>query len=94
VFFASSVRALGIINKMITGPFWRLIEKVGNVLDLNPHLVALQVKFKELASDASPLLRGETIFFVDINLHKDEIFAICSTRKLSTSRKVQLSFCL
>jgi E1A/CREB-binding protein len=72
--YKSSVRALGIINKMITGPFWRLIEKVGNVLDLNPHLVALQVKFKELASDASPLLRRETIFFVDIDLHKDEIF--------------------
>ena len=44
------------------------------MLDLNPHLVALQVKLKELASDASPLLRGETIFFVDIDLHKDEIF--------------------
>jgi hypothetical protein len=48
--YKSSVRALGIINKMITGPFWRLIEKVGNVLDLNPHLVALQVKFKELTT--------------------------------------------
>jgi hypothetical protein len=31
--YKSSVRALGIINKMITGPFWRLIEKVGNVLE-------------------------------------------------------------
>jgi prephenate dehydratase len=49
-----------------------LIEKVGNVLDLTPHLVALQVNLKELASDASPLLRGETIFFVEIDLHKDE----------------------
>jgi hypothetical protein len=60
-------------------------SKIGSfvslVLDLNPHLVALQVKFKELASDASPLLRGETIFFVDIDLHKDELFAICSTMK-------------
>jgi hypothetical protein len=47
---------------------------VGNVLDLTPHLVALQVKLKELASDASPLLGGETIIFVEIDLHKDEIF--------------------
>ena len=44
------------------------------MLDLTPHLVALQVKLKELASDASPLLGGETIIFVEIDLHKDEIF--------------------
>ncbi|CAL4110248.1 unnamed protein product, partial [Meganyctiphanes norvegica] len=31
--YISSLRALGIIDKVITGPFWRIIKKVENILD-------------------------------------------------------------
>ena len=36
----AGVHALGIIDKLITGPFWGLIEKKGSILDLNPFFVA------------------------------------------------------
>jgi len=55
--YKSSIRALGIIDKMLTGPFWRLIEKVGTAFELSPHLVPLPAKLKELTIDTSPLLR-------------------------------------
>ena len=29
-------RALGIINKLVTGPYWRKCETVENIIDLNP----------------------------------------------------------
>ena len=56
--YKTSVGAPGVIDKMITGPFWELIEKVANALELTPHLMALQAKLKELTIDESPLLRG------------------------------------
>ena len=58
--YKSNVRALGNIDKMITGSFWRLIEKVGTAVESTPQLVALQAKLKELTLDPYPLFRGET----------------------------------
>ena len=71
--FLSSIRALGIIDKQITGPLWRVIEGTRSILDLNPYLEKLQSKLSELSQDASSLLQGELIF-PDIPIHKDEIF--------------------
>ena len=58
--YKGNVRALGNIDKMITGSFWRLIEKVGTAVESTPQLVALQAKLKELTLDPYPLFRGET----------------------------------
>lgn len=69
----SSIRALGIIDKLVTGPFWKLIESVENVLSLNPYLLILKDKISELCRDTSPLLRGETIF-PDIPINNDQIY--------------------
>ncbi|VDI35042.1 Hypothetical predicted protein [Mytilus galloprovincialis] len=60
--FASDIRALGIIDKLITGPFLRIIETSKNILDLNQTLCHLQIKIRELSVDASPLLAGELVF--------------------------------
>ena len=40
----AGVRALGIIDKLITGPFWRLIEKKGSTLHLTPFLTQMKTK--------------------------------------------------
>ncbi|MES9880650.1 MAG: hypothetical protein ABW185_07190 [Sedimenticola sp.] len=67
------IRALGIVDKLITGPLWRLIEKTGSILDLNPVLHHLQVKLEEFSKDSSPLLAGIEVF-PDMVIHKDEVF--------------------
>ena len=68
------VRALGIIDKLITGPFWRPIEKKGSILDLNPFLLQMKNKLEVWGTDASPLSEGVPLFDEnDVELHKDNI---------------------
>ena len=71
----AGVRALGIIDKLITGPFWRLIEKKGSILHLTPFLTQIKTKLEVWGIDASPLLRGEPMFSEqDAELHRDVIW--------------------
>lgn len=71
--YTSSLRALGIIDKIITGPFWRVIEKTENILDLNPVLLNMKLNLQDLSQDASPLLEGHLIF-PEESVHKDEVY--------------------
>ena len=44
------------------------------MLDLNPHLLQLQMSLKRLTKDASPLLDGEPVFSEDIaEIKRDEL---------------------
>ena len=71
----AGVRSLGIIDKLITGPFWRLIEKKGSILEMNPHLLQMKNKLEVWGIDASPLLRGKSMFDPkDVELHRDKIW--------------------
>ena len=70
--FLAEVRALGIIDKLVTGPLWRLIESIANVLSLNPYLFRLKMKLTSLCVDASSLFSGETVFSNnDVEHHRD-----------------------
>uniref|UniRef100_A0A8W8MPP0 Uncharacterized protein n=1 Tax=Magallana gigas TaxID=29159 RepID=A0A8W8MPP0_MAGGI len=71
--YTSSLRALGIIDKIITGPFWRVIEKTENILDLNPVLLNMKLNLQDLSQDASPLLEGHLVF-PEESVHKDEVY--------------------
>ena len=68
-------RALGFINKFVTGPLWRLFVKVENVLLLNEYYQEMEKRFLELSKDASEFLKGNVIFFQDSSLiSKDEVY--------------------
>jgi hypothetical protein len=56
------IRALGIIDKVITGPSWRLFEKKGSILSLNPYLSILMEKLQKWGSDASSIFEGDQLF--------------------------------
>ena len=49
--YLAEVRALGMIDKLLTGPLWRLIESYHSVLELNPFLLCLKVNLTELCSN-------------------------------------------
>ena len=72
-FFVAELRALGIVNKLLTGPLWRLIEEKKNILELNPNLFRLKLKLDELCKKASPLLDQVSIF-PDLAIHKDCLY--------------------
>ena len=67
-------RALGIIDKLITGPYWRKCESVPNILDLNEIVQELQNNCIAWANDASPLLYEEKPGFTGADIHKDNIY--------------------
>lgn len=72
--YLAGVRALGILDKIVTGPFFRLTEKTKSVLELNPHLKRMQECFEQWSVDSSPLLEGATLFDEDIvPIHRDDM---------------------
>ena len=75
VVYLAGVRALGIISKLVTGPYFKIVGEMKSVLEMNPHLHQLQISMERCSKDAQSLLEGENIF--DENLApitKDQIF--------------------
>ena len=73
--FLAGARALGIIDKIITGPYWRLLEKNGSIYDMNEHLLQMKLNMEAWSKDASPLLSGEPLFDETcVCIHKDQIY--------------------
>ena len=59
-------RALGLINKFVTGPLWRLLESGTHILDLNKHYQNMCSLFFDLSVHASEFMLGNVIFFKNI----------------------------
>ena len=73
--YLAGIRALGILDKIVTGPFFRLTENAKSVLDLNSHLQEMQKCFEQWSQDTSPLLEGETLFNEEVvPIHHDEMY--------------------
>ena len=70
----AGIRALGIMDKLITGPFWRLCESVENILDLNKVIVELQNNMVLWTNDASELLFQQTPGFSSAVVHNDNLY--------------------
>ena len=62
----AGIRALGIVGKLITGHYFRIVGEIDSILELNPHLHQLQISLQCYCQDASPLLEGENTF--DLNV--------------------------
>ena len=71
--YISGCRALGLINKFVTGPLWRLLESGIHVLDLNSHYQKMARLFSDLSNDATEFIQGNVVFFDSVGLHTDEI---------------------
>ena len=72
--YISGCRALGLINKFVTGPLWRLLESGIHILDMNQHYQRMEKLFSDLSVDASPFLAGNLCFFDGINITKDKVY--------------------
>ena len=60
--FLAGIRALGLVGKLVTGPYFEVAAKADSILKLNPYLQQLQASLQALATDASPLFDGKGIF--------------------------------
>ena len=66
-------RALGIIDKLVTGPYWRKYEAVENILDLNPVIEEMQRNCLQWSEDLPTLLFDQKPGFSDADIHKDNL---------------------
>ena len=67
-------RALGVIDKLVTGPYWRKCETVENILDLNPVIEEIQRNCLSWSEDSSTLLFDQKPGFEGADVHKDEVY--------------------
>ena len=70
--FHAELRALGIIAKIVTGPFWRIVENVDNIYSINPHIKKMAAVLTEWSEDANPLFKGEEMFIKEPGLMYDD----------------------
>ena len=66
----ASCRALGIIDKLVTSPYWQKCETVENILDLNPVIKEIWRNFLSASEDSSPLLFDQNPTFEGADVHK------------------------
>ena len=69
-------RALGIIDKLVTGPYRRKFQTVENILDLNPVIEEMQRNCLQWSEDLSNLLFDQKPGFSDANIHKDNLYDV------------------
>ena len=73
--FLAGCKALGLINKIVTGPLWRVIEsKDVSILDMNTHYRRLLDCLNEWSIDASDVVSAEAMLFPDYSPTQDAIF--------------------
>jgi hypothetical protein len=64
---------MGIFDKLCTGPFWRILEKDGCILDLNTSLHQMQISLNQWSQDGKIPLAEDCIFDVKY-IEKDDIY--------------------
>ena len=71
--YLGGCRALGLINKFVTGLLQRFLGSRIHLLDLNKHYQKMSSLFFDLSVDASEFMLGNAIFFENIEVSKDNV---------------------
>ena len=73
--YISGCRALGLIDKIVTGPFWRKLEEsVSSVLEMSSTYSEIKKQFDSWAEDSSSLIEGSIRCIPDGVIHEDEVW--------------------
>ena len=76
--FIVGCRVLGLLNKLITAPLWRITEKEGHILDMCETYNTLHTFLGECINDDNKLqefIQGNLSCFPEHDISKDEVFA-------------------
>ncbi|XP_041475676.1 uncharacterized protein LOC121424143 [Lytechinus variegatus] len=71
--YEAEMRALGIVHKIITEPFWTAVKKARNILELSDVLHHLQLKLTAWKDDGGDMLSGESAV-TGISPVKDSVY--------------------
>lgn len=73
--FISGCRALGLIDKIVTGPLWRKLEESStSVLKMGSTYCEIKKKFDSWCNDASALIEGSAVCIPGTEIHKDDVW--------------------
>ena len=92
--YISCCRVLGLLAKLITSPFWRIVENCNHVLDLNEQYLHLSEYLGENASDPEPTLLSGQSPFDDVWIEKDYMLDALLQGAQDDSTAVQLTHVL
>ena len=94
--FISGCRALGLVDKIVTGPLWRKLEKSSvSILDMGTAYCELKEKFDSWSKDASELIEGTARCILDVNIHIDSVWdslTLSNDSDMQTQELLQLLF--
>ena len=85
-------QALGLIDKLVTGPLWRTMVKEKEVLDMSLHYQKMYDFFKQCAADPSLFLDGTNLPFPDLIIEDDRLTALLNIE--SDEEGLMLKQCL
>ena len=72
--YTAGCKALGIVDKLITGPFWRHMESSErSVLEMSGSYSKMKSMFDSWGDDALPLMENEVLLFPDFTNTTDEV---------------------
>ena len=69
--YVAGCKALGLVNKIVTGPLWRVLESDVSILDMNDRFQTLVTHLDLWALVATDVLSGEAILFPDFPPSED-----------------------
>ncbi|VDI77284.1 Hypothetical predicted protein [Mytilus galloprovincialis] len=71
--FIAGARAMGMLDKLVTAPFWKILEQEGSILDINNHLLQMKLCLSQWAADGSEPFSGALMYDVSL-LDKDDLY--------------------
>ena len=73
--YVAGCKALGLVNKIVTGPLWRVLEcQETTILSMNEKFTRLKNCLEQWSEDANTVLSGEALLYSDFPPTKDCIF--------------------
>jgi len=70
----AGVRALGLFDKMVTVPLWKVIERKDHVRCMTARYEQMLAKFVRWSKDATNVLKGKECVFDDVEVSKDWVY--------------------
>ena len=96
VAYRAGCRALGLIEKLITGPLWNVLATENHILNMSKHYQKFIKFFKECSEDCSRFLGGESFYglsFISRNETFLELMEPCSQKiELMTKQCLEIIF--
>ena len=78
--FAEGVHASGMIDKRVTGPLWRLLERNKHVSCMNEKYERMLEYFSSWSEDASDVVKGGVCTFEGVEVKRDWVYVFARLR--------------